>query len=282
LEFTTLEHTGPGHLLETFNQSFKNYFVPMQLTREQLEQKIVTDNVDLRLSAGAFENKKLVAFILHGKELINGVPIVYNSGTGVLAEARGAGLSQKLYDFVLPALHEIKTHKCVLEVIESNQPAIRTYNKIGFNITRQLECYKGAVKFSAPGEQNDIYELNRLDWPVLKSFWDWSPTWQNRPGAIEKMTGIKIIGIRTSGQLAGYAIFSEATGRIHQFAVSKFHRRKGLGSRLFEYIGKTTGKGLSTINVDSKAHTTLMFLESVGLNPFIRQFEMELTLNPPE
>ena len=57
LQFKNLENISLEVLLETFNESFSDYFVRLQLTKEQLERKLVSDSIDLSLSAGALNPK---------------------------------------------------------------------------------------------------------------------------------------------------------------------------------------------------------------------------------
>ena len=96
-----LENIPYEKLLEVFNLSFSDYIVPLCLTQEQLEDKIKTDSIKLEFSVGAFEDNQLIAFILHGYDMIDNLKIVYNAGTGVIPAKRGNRLTKKLYEYVL-------------------------------------------------------------------------------------------------------------------------------------------------------------------------------------
>jgi len=84
----TLENISTETLLDVFNLSFSDYIVPFCLTKEQLEDKIKSDGIDLSLSVGAFENDALIAFIFHGYDVIDYVKYAYNAGTGVIPSKR--------------------------------------------------------------------------------------------------------------------------------------------------------------------------------------------------
>lgn len=88
IEFRTLRGVDENELLRVFNQSFADYFVTVQLTFDQLRQKIKADHVDLDLSVGAFADNTLVGFIHHAFNCIDGVNTVYNGGTGVFPAFR--------------------------------------------------------------------------------------------------------------------------------------------------------------------------------------------------
>ena len=106
MEIKSLTGTNCKDILNVFNNSFSDYFVPFKLTEEQLVSKMISDKTDLELSVGVFENQKLIAFILHGFDITNNQNVVYNGGTGVIPEKRGLGLTKQMYAFNLPVLEK--------------------------------------------------------------------------------------------------------------------------------------------------------------------------------
>lgn len=50
MEIITLENIRIDYITEILNQSFSDYIVPFQLTSQQLEYKIFTENIRLDLS----------------------------------------------------------------------------------------------------------------------------------------------------------------------------------------------------------------------------------------
>ncbi|MGB1041677.1 MAG: GNAT family N-acetyltransferase, partial [Flavobacteriales bacterium] len=124
----TLKSVSQQEVLSVFNKSFSDYFVSLQLSEKQFFEKLISNNIDFSLSVGAFENNKLVGFILHGVNAKS----VYNSGTGVIPKRRGFGLTIRMYKFILPILKSNQISKVVLEVITENIQAIKSYKKVGF------------------------------------------------------------------------------------------------------------------------------------------------------
>ncbi|MEX1192298.1 MAG: GNAT family N-acetyltransferase [Brumimicrobium sp.] len=275
----TLENISTEKLLEVFNLSFSDYIIPFFLTKEQLEDKIESDSIKLEFSVGAFEDNQLIAFILHGYDFIDNLKILYNAGTGVIPSKRGNKLTAKLYEYIFPILHKNTIDKILLEVITTNEPAIKTYQNIGFEIVRQLNCFKGSINVADTKHNFKIRELGIYEWQIFCSFWDVEPSWQNSITAVEKLKQSNIsIGIYENEKLLGYAVFNPKTKRVQQLAVDKNYRKKGIGCQLLEYIVTNYGKDISVINIDEISKETLKFMTNIGMNIFIKQHEMELYL----
>lgn len=272
--FRTLQGTSLAVLTTAFNRAFSDYVVPLQMTEEQLRNKIASDGVRLDLSAGAFEGDELIGFILHGYDMVEGKPLAYNAGTGVLPAHRGQKITSRLYEFILPELKNAKIHHIQLEVIHGNVPAIKTYEAIGFEVARQLDCYKGYLA-NEPVTGVDIRGLVSYDWTLMKSFWDWQPSWQNSITAVENVKHSNIsLGAWRDDHLLAYLIYNPVSNRIQQFAVHPNHRRAGIASALFFHVAQQAGKELVLINIDHQSAETASFLQKAGLQQFVNQYEM--------
>lgn len=106
MELKTLSNTSTEDILSVFNLSFSDYIVPFHLSIEQLTTKIAAEKINPDISVGAFEDGRLVGFILQAEKTGSGEKIIYNGGTGVVPESRGKGLVRKMYDFIIPILKE--------------------------------------------------------------------------------------------------------------------------------------------------------------------------------
>lgn len=275
----TLEHTTIEELLTVFNLSFSDYIIPFHLTKEQLENKIKSDHINLYLSVGAFVNNKLVGFILHGFDIRDNQKIIYNAATGVVPSQRGKKLTIQLYKFIVPILKNLKIDKIILEVITENKTAIKTYQNLGFVVVRKLNCFKGTLNSKAITNEYNIKRNETYDWAKFQSFWDFEPSWQNDIPALEKLKETNfLIEIYDAELLLGYVILNPNPNRIQQFAVHKSFRNKGVGTSLFNYIKKNSSDEISIINSDDSSISSTKFLEKQGLKNHINQYEMELGL----
>ncbi len=274
----TLETTSTDQILEVFNHSFSDYIVPLSLSKAQLEEKIKGDGIQLELSVGVFENEQLIAFILHGYDIVNGLKVIYNAGTGVIPAKRGNKLTSKMYGFLLPLFLKNNIDKIQLEVITTNIPAIKTYRNLGFEIIRELHCYKGSLQKFNSSETIEIRNIETYDWQKMQSFWDFKPSWQNSIPVVEKLKDTNIsLGIFQNSELLGYVIYNPTLKRINQLAIAKMARNKGFGSKLLDIISKNYGTEISVMNVEETPKIK-RFIEKIGLNNFINQYEMELLL----
>lgn len=280
MEIKTLEGVNEIEILNVFNRSFSDYFIPFKLSKDQLVSKMLADKTDLNISVGAFNEGKLIAFILHGLDIVNGQKMVYNGGTGVIPEKRGLGLTKQMYHFIIPYLEEQGINKLILEVINENIQAIKSYEKSGFITKRGLVCYKGIAKISNSNKNIEVKNLQNYRWNSMGTFWDVLPTWQNSNSVLDELKQNNCsLGAYLENQLIGYVIYNPANKRIQQIAIHKDFRRKGIASTLiFELIEKY-GDTLSIINVDKKSKEANNFLNNIGLENSLEQIEMELKLN---
>lgn len=88
MDFKTLENISDTIILEAFNAAFSDYFIPLFFDWNSLQLKLYSESIDRNVSVGCFDGDKLVGFMLHGMNAVDGIKTVYNAGTGVLAEAR--------------------------------------------------------------------------------------------------------------------------------------------------------------------------------------------------
>lgn len=271
----TIEKVDIKDITEVFNSSFSDYFVPMKLSVEQLKTKFEAENIALNYSVGAFDNGKLVGFILHCYRLENNIKQLYNGGTGVLKNYRGNGLTKKMYDFIIPKLENDTISNIHLEVLSQNYQAIKSYQKVGFNETRDLLCFKGSPLITKANNEVTIEKLSRFDWKTLQSFWSILPTWQSSIYTISNL-GEKVLayGAYLHSKLIGYIVFNHSVNRILQLAVIPEFRNIGIGKRLIQALNQSCQNPISIINVDNKDKSTVLFFKKLGLENNVNQIEM--------
>ena len=134
-------------IVATFNAAFSDYFVPIKLTKDLLVNKMTVEHIRLKYSVGAFDDGQLIGLILGGLDTVEGKKMAYNGGTGVVPNRRGKGITPKMYEFLLEIYRKEAVDMALLEVIDKNTAAIRSYEKVGFQVLREFDCVKGAPGF---------------------------------------------------------------------------------------------------------------------------------------
>lgn len=276
MDITTLENSKIDHITKVLNQSFSDYIVPFQLTSQQLEYKIFTENIRLDLSIGVFSSGKLVGFMLHALNYVDEKLSAYNAATGVIPDFRGQGLVGKMYNFLIPKLKVLGVEQMLLEVIEDNNAAIRAYEKMNYQVCRTLDCFKGSFEADKKSSISSIKPLENFKWDDFITFWTIKPSWQNSISTLEKSKDrISILGAYIEDELVGYIIYNAQSKRIQQIAVSPSHRRKGIATQLANAMMKTIdSEELVAINIDNSSSESTLFLKSLGLENNLSQLEM--------
>jgi ribosomal protein S18 acetylase RimI-like enzyme len=257
-----LRHDDFDAVFSAFCEAFSDYVVSLSPTREQLQEMLTRRGWAPHLSAGVFEGARMVAFTLNGFD----DRVAYDSGTGVVPSHRRRGLGREMTDFVLPLLREAGAERYVLEVIESNAPAIALYRAAGFQETRPLQCwtYAADVPSTEPIARGAMHP----------EYCDVAPSWQNSTASLRRARD----RFEAVGNDDGYAVVFPSNGDLAQLAVRPAARRRGLGTRLLRDAAAIAGKPLRIINIDDRSSDIARFLEAAGARRTIRQREMELLL----
>ncbi|CAN5155267.1 hypothetical protein BH23BAC1_BH23BAC1_45320 [soil metagenome] len=272
-------------MYEAFLLAFSDYAVNFNLSYEQFVNKFIHKlQINFRLSAGAFFGEQLIGFLFTSLGNYQNEYLAYNGGTGVIPEFRGRELTKRMYQYLLPGLLDEKVQKCCLEVITSNINAVKAYMSIGFRRTKLFHCFKllpAQNQDLRSFSYNNIYPVANLDWNVVKTFADVSPSFLDSfdvlPGRLKNE---KIIVSTENQQILGYAIYQPEIGRISQLAVKKEFRRKRIGTSLMAYIyDDSNEKNLTAINVQAEAKDLISYFKFLKFENQVDQYEMRLSLD---
>lgn len=279
LEYRTLAGVADKALHACFLEAFSDYAVPVTSTLESFRANNAQRGFAPALSAGAFEDGRLVGFVLNGRGAWNGRPTAYDLGTGIIPSRRGGGLGSALALECFALLRKAGIAQYLLEVIKTNAPAFNLYRKKGFEITREFACYRGPRPARKPAGAGAAL-LRPLKRPSLKeaaAFRDWEPSWQNSDAALARRPGgLKLLGIYMGGRLAGYGVI-RPNGDIPQLAVARQFRRRGLGSILLRGLAASLPapcERLSALNIEDSDAASKSFFLKHGLAYLAGQYEM--------
>ncbi len=269
-------------LFNAFREAFIDY--EMQLDQRELERMLLRRGFNPELSFGAFDEDKLVAFTFNGIGSYQSIHTAYDTGTGTIKKYRGRGIATQIFTHSIPYLKEAGVKRYLLEVLQHNKNAVKLYQKLGFEISREFYYFiqkPEDLKFDLK-PLKPVYRMQPLDISELSEvdYSDFEPSWQNSFHSIMRsISDFKAIAVYLHKEVIAYCIYEPGSGDITNLAVAQAHRRAGLGSHLLEYaLQRNYSEIVKVINVPLEAYAAADFLSSFNLLPSGKQYEMTRAL----
>ncbi|UCF78428.1 MAG: GNAT family N-acetyltransferase [Candidatus Eiseniibacteriota bacterium] len=276
-------------LYRSFCEAFSDYVLDMShVTEEKFLSRVTKNGISLESSVGAFDGNKMVGFTMVGLDEFDGVSSAFDIGTGIIKAYRGRGIAREMFDFATPRLREQGVRRFVLEVIQTNEPAVRAYKRAGFKVVREFDCLElmpGDARCDRGGRPPvTVMPVERDELPSFSSFLDWRPSWENSFSSIRRIPDeVLLLGAVHESERIGLAVHYLASNWIMCLAVRRDFRRRGVATELLRHLldGLTeTASAVKLVNVERSDAAMLSFAEKVGFKLFARQFEMSLELLP--
>jgi len=160
IETQSVLEYGLSKTAAVLNLGFSDYFVPIQLNLSSFSDMMRIGTVDLSLSRVAFRNEKAVGAALIGRRGWSS----RLAAMSIIPEARGQKVGLSLVEQLIEEAKTRGDRRMELEVIVQNEPAVKLYQKVGFQTIRRLFGYKIEAPNGAPAEliEMDLRELAKL------------------------------------------------------------------------------------------------------------------------
>lgn len=282
--FLTRDHY--PELFKAFVEAFSDYAVDMSYMKEaDLLNRWIKNRVDFESSVGAFDGEKLVGFTVVGIDDWAGEPAAFDAGTGVIRGFRGFGVAPAMFEMILRRLDEKGIGKFVLEVLQENKPAVRTYKKAGFKVTREFDCFRlnlPKTRPAAPPSSDGliIEPVPKKLLPLFQSFADWPPSWECGFSAIDRIPDdVFLYGARRGDEWVGFIAYYPGLNWIMNNVVKPSCRRQGIATRLLARAVQNLPDQVAfvkAINIDHTDQATLTWMNKMGFEVYTRQYEMAL------
>ena len=274
MELRSLTSDDLEAMLGAFLAAFGDYAVELRMDLAKLERMTRRRGIDFGASVGVFDPEAdgaMVAVQATGVGEWEGERAGYDIFTGVAPSHRGRGLAGAMLEHSKPRLAERGARRFVLEVLQSNAPAIRAYRGAGFELAREFECFDGLERVEdRSGGAVEVRRVEAPDWAALEAWFDWRPSWQNSVASMRRAGGdVETFAAVVAGETAGYAIVEPIDGDLAVLAVDPRHRRRGVGAAL---VARSASR--RTVNVPADATGDLAFWSALGADRFVRQYEM--------
>ncbi len=271
----------------TFVEAYSDYAVDMRYNTEPgFAHRMVKNAVDFGLSVGAYDGGRLVGFTLVGVDNWRGTRCAFDAMTGIVKSHRGQGIAGKMFDTTFPRLKAAGVKEFWLEVLQSNAPAIKAYQRTGFRTVREFDCFQARLDaLSANGHGTGPIEVQAIERAELGRYadWlDWQPSWENSLAAIERIPDeVVLLGARCAGERAGVLVYYPTLSWIMCLAVARPYRRQGVASTLLRALKRRLSDGASTIKVIGveRADDGMQgFLKQAGFEVYTSLYEMKMEL----
>ncbi|HEX9388240.1 MAG TPA: GNAT family N-acetyltransferase [Anaerolineales bacterium] len=148
-------------LVKLLNRGFEGYFVPIQIEIVNFLNMIRKDGIDLTASRVLITDDQPVGIALLARRGWTS----RIAAMGIAKEKRGMGAGSWFMKKLIEDARQRGEHEMSLEVIEQNEPAVKLYQKSGFQRVRRLI---GLIRKDANEEKKsilqeiDLREMGRL------------------------------------------------------------------------------------------------------------------------
>lgn len=275
----SLEGVSFDALYEAWEDAFRDY--ERTWSYYELRQTLRRRGYEASLSFGAFDNDRLVSFILNCPGIYHGKLTAYDAGTGTIKSHRGRGLVKKIFDTSMPILKGQGIQQYLLEVLQHNTTAVNLYQSSGFKISRSFNYYVQSMEDLKQSDRilTPQYELRDTGLECMNEMmrmWDFEPSWQNSFDSIKRsFEDFVIKGMFAGDVLVGYGITEPGSGDITQLAVAGEHRRRGIGTILLTALmNYSRHPAVKVINADTNDAGLDAFLKNNGIALRGQQYEM--------
>jgi ribosomal protein S18 acetylase RimI-like enzyme len=279
MNIESLQNVCFDKIFDAFSSAFEDY--ELQLNKVQLKTMLSRRGFAPQLSFAAFEGDHIVAFTLNGIGMFHGTQTAYDTGTGTVKEFRGRGLASEIFEYSMPFLKNAGIKQYLLEVLQHNTKAVSVYQKLGFEVNRELNYFvqkneEVRIRLSSAHSNYAIRQIELNQCKKMQDFWDFCPSWQNSFEAIDrKPDDFLVFGAFIKHEPAGYCIFEPNSGDIAQLAVDRLHRRKGVASLLLsEALKSNVHDSVKIINSDVSCSSVTGFSNFCNIPLKGKQFEM--------
>ena len=262
-------------IVDCLHDSFADYVVPMKASVEYWETRLNAGRVNYDYSFGYFDDDNLVGFVLHGIDDYEGGYTFFNLGTGIIPAFRGQRIVKQIYQQAIPLLKEKNITQGYLEVITSNEKAIKAYESVGFEIMRTYHSFSPR-KATAEHTYSEILKdsFNVSDYDYLQGHHN---SWeQNNATLLRDPAQFTALELWDNDAMCAYAIIKSSNKNVTQFGV-KNDNWDAYGKPLFSSI-KVHHPSYRIINIDANDSAVMDFFLNNGFPALIDQYEMRIEL----
>jgi ribosomal protein S18 acetylase RimI-like enzyme len=260
-------------LTRLFNEGFSGYLQPMSLGETAMAQHIAHNDIDLACSQVVTMAGAPVAFALAGRRDSE----AWIGGMGTAPEHRRRGLGERALSATIEAVSRAGDAAVWLEVIDENHQAIGLYEKLGFQVVRDV------VVWSLPATGQPV-PAHRAGEVQTAQAWIASQRprpepWQRADATLERMREsgweLRAVAVPDDGELAATALYRDDGATVYVLQAAAQDEAAATEVLLAAAGHERT---LRFANAPAKEAFSAA-LEALGADAVIRLHEMRLSLS---
>ncbi|ALS02761.1 hypothetical protein ATZ33_15655 [Enterococcus silesiacus] len=176
--FITIDQADFQQVVETWNQGFSDYLLPIHVDQATLEHRIQSLSLSKNLSAVFSIDGEFAGIILLGIQTFQQTKVMWVGGMAVIPKYRRNKVASKLIDYAERLARENQCDHLILEVIATNERARKLYEAKGLSVVNELAV--GSVDLLVPAKAaSTIYFQPITSKEQAMTEKQWTP-WQNR------------------------------------------------------------------------------------------------------
>lgn len=145
-------------LAEIMTACFEGYVVPTSIDGEMFNARFRRETLDLRASRVFMDGERPIALILVARRGWT----ARIAAMGIVPSHRAHGLGRLALGEVIDDLRNLGDRHLLLEVVDTNEPAVRLYRSLGFESRRRLIGYRRPAAAGSPSAMADLVEVDPL------------------------------------------------------------------------------------------------------------------------
>ncbi|MBA1158211.1 GNAT family N-acetyltransferase [Microvirga mediterraneensis] len=271
LTFTT------SALAEIMTACFEGYVVAQTINGEMFNARFRRETLDLHASRVFVEGECPVALILVARRGWT----ARIAAMGIVPSHRARGLGRIALSEVVDNLRSLGDRRVLLEVIDTNEPAVRLYRSLGFESSRRLIGYRRPAAAEASSAMAHLVDIDPL--LIARKLAEEGPAdlpWFMAPETLSAMAA-PARGLSLEG--AAFALVEPAPQpaslTLRTLFVNRDARRRGLGRAMISALSATYPKHDLLVTANMPEELALDFMARMGFDRTpIGQFEMYLEI----
>lgn len=284
MEVKEIQKNQINSLLTLINEVFDNYPIPVNWTEREFEMDMIENRISLEDSFFIYQDGLPIGFIVIAKNKEK----ARIDSMGVKSEYRGTGSAELLLQSTLENLKWKKVESVLLEVMETEQRAIRFYEKHGFCHERKLYSFLLDLSDFSPTEfqyksanNHIIHELSLQASNIFQRHLNW----QRTPFALGNSGNRyfnEVIHAKTDkGHPIGYLVWGENSDHVYivdTYTINPDYDLKTIVEDVKRYLQIKTNKNKCLMTNVPENDGLFESVLRTNAQILFKQIEMELTL----